>query len=142
MPLALQDRKIKIVIATNPIWPLSAQMKRLSWAGIGDINFALVTNIDNMSFCKPQIGYYREICSKISESPADCLMVGDDPANDMVVAKIGMKTYLTMDSLNHVESPLEISKQVIGNDTDGIPPPDFKGPFSGVIKAVDILLQS
>jgi len=139
--LSIRSKNLKIVIATNPVWPLSAQMARLSWAGLGDIDFELVTNIDNMTYCKPQIGYYREICSKIGEKAEGCLMVGDDPANDMVVAKIGMKTYLTLDSINHVESPRQLSKRVIGNTTEGIPQPDFKGPLSCVPEAVNRLLD-
>ncbi|MCX6005132.1 MAG: HAD family hydrolase [Chloroflexi bacterium] len=139
--LALKEKNLKIVIATNPIWPLSAQMIRLSWAGIGDIGFDLVTHIDNMTFCKPQIGYYREILSMTGEKPEDCLMVGDDPANDMVVATIGMKTYLSIDSLDHVESPLELSKHMVGRNSDGIPPADFRGPLVKLPEAVNMLLQ-
>jgi FMN phosphatase YigB (HAD superfamily) len=137
----IRDKGLKIVIATNPIWPLSAQMRRLSWVGLDDIDLALVTHIDNMTFCKPQLGYYRQICSLIGEKPADCLMVGDDPANDMVAARIGIRTYLTDDSLKHAEKPLELSKQVIGNNTEGIPPADFKGPLACVTEAVDTLLS-
>jgi FMN phosphatase YigB (HAD superfamily) len=140
--LDAERKKLKIVIATNPIWPLGAQLKRLSWAGLDDIDVSLVTNIDNMSFCKPKLGYYRQVCSLIGEEPENCLMVGDDPAADMVAAKIGMKTYLTVDSLDHVESPRELSKQVIGNDTEGIPPAMFEGPLSCVPEAVATLLRS
>jgi FMN phosphatase YigB (HAD superfamily) len=136
----IRERDLKIVIATNPIWPLVAQLKRLSWVGFDDREIALVTHIDNMRFCKPQLGYYRQICSLIGEKPGDCMMVGDDPANDMVAAVIGMKTYLTDDSLKHVEKPLEYSKQVIGNNTEGIPPVDFKGPLACVTEAIDTLL--
>jgi FMN phosphatase YigB (HAD superfamily) len=134
-------RGLKIVIATNPIFPLIAQMKKLEWAGLGDIGATLVTNIDNMSFCKPQLGFFQQICGIIGEKPQDCLMVGDDPANDMVAAKIGMKTYQTVDSLDHQDIPLEISRKVIGNDTDGIPPANFKGSLACVPQAVNILLQ-
>lgn len=135
-----RERGLKIVIATNPIWPLVAQMKRLSWVGLDEFEIALVTHIDNMAFCKPQLGYYRQICSLIDEKPEDCLMVGNDPANDMVAAKIGMKTYLTVDSLDHVEKPLAYSKQVIGNNTEGIPPADFEGPLACTVEAIDSLL--
>jgi len=137
----IRDKGLKIVIATNPIWPLSAQMRRLSWVGLEDFDIALVTHIDNMTFCKPQLGYYQQICSMIGEQPGDCLMVGNDPANDMVAARIGVRTYLTDDSLKHVENPLELSKQVIGNDTEGIPPADFKGPLACVAEAIDTLLN-
>lgn len=136
----IRKEGLKIVIATNPILPLSAQNKRISWAGLDGIEIALITHIDNMRFCKPHLGYFRQIAGLIAEEPEDCLMVGDDPANDMVAALIGMKTYKTIDSLNHIEKPLELSKQVIGNSTDGIPPPDFEGPLSRVREAVLALL--
>ncbi len=137
----VRKKGLKIVIATNPLWPLAAQIKRLSWAGLGGIDIVLITHIDNMSFCKPQPGYYRQICEMIGEKAQDCLMVGDDPANDMVAAKFGMKTYQAVDSLNRAESPLQLSKQVIGNNTEGIPPADFKGPLACVPLTVDTLLQ-
>jgi FMN phosphatase YigB (HAD superfamily) len=65
--LQLQERNLKLVIASNPMWPLNVQMKRLSWAGLGDLHFDLVTHIENMSFCKPRIEYYKEICLKMDE---------------------------------------------------------------------------
>ena len=136
---SIQDRNLKLVIATNPILPLNAQRKRLSWAGLDGVSLALVTHIENMSYCKPQLGYYRQVCDLIGEKPENCLMVGDDPANDMVAAKIGMKTYKTVDSLSHSEKPLEFSKQVIGNNTAGIPPADFEGTLACVPEAVDRL---
>ena len=45
----LKKTGVKLVIASNPIWPQIVQMKRLSWAGLGDWNFELVTHIENMS---------------------------------------------------------------------------------------------
>lgn len=137
----IRGKGLRIVIATNPIWPLSAQMRRLSWVGLDDFEIELVTHIDNMTYCKPRLGYYQQICSLIDETPQNCLMVGDDPANDMIAAKIGMRTYLTDDSLRRVEKPLEVSKKVIGNITDGIPPADFKGPLACVIEAIDTLTK-
>lgn len=136
----IHERGLKIVIATNPIWPQEAQMRRLSWVGLDDIEIALVTHIDNMTYCKPALGYYRQICNLIGEQPGECLMVGNDPANDMVAARIGVKTYLTDDSLKYSDRALELSKQVIGNNTEGIPPADFRGPLACVINAVDALL--
>ncbi len=137
----LQRMKIRVAIATNPILPLVAQLKRLAWAGLGSIDFALVTNIENMNYCKPNLGFYRQVCQILGERPEDCLMVGDDPANDMVSARIGMKTYQTEDSRKYVEKPLQLSKQVIGDKTEGIPPADFTGTLAGVPQAVESLLK-
>ena len=136
----VKDLGLKIVVATNPIWPLSVQQKRVDWAGLGQISIDLITHIDNMSYCKPQLGYFRQICQLINVQPEECLMVGDDPANDMVAAKVGMKTYQTTDSRSYSGASLEISKQVIGNNLEGIPPADFSGPLADVPRAVDFLL--
>ena len=134
------DRGLKIVVATNPIWPLVVQKKRLAWAGLGDIDIDLITHIDNMSYCKPQLGYFSQICRLIAVRPGECLMVGDDPANDMVAARTGMKTFQTTDSRAYSQKPLEISKNVIGNDLEGIPTADFNGPLADVQRTVDNLL--
>ena len=60
-----------------------------------------------MHYCKPRLEYYEEICYKIKEKPENCLMVGDDPVNDMVVGKMGMKTFLTTDS-RKTKNPLQV----------------------------------
>ena len=138
----VKGRGLKIVVATNPIWPLVVQKKRLAWAGLGDIDVDLITNIDNMSYCKPQLGYFLQICQLTGVKPGECLMVGDDPANDMVAARTGMRTFQTTDSRAYSQKPLELSKQVIGNDLEGIPPADFSGLLADVPRAVDALLGS
>jgi len=140
--LQLQNKNLKLVIASNPMWPLDVQMKRLSWAGLGDLHFDLVTHIENMSYCKPRIEYYEEICLKLDERPDSCLMVGNDPINDMIVATIGMKTFLIVDSLYFDESSLEMSRKIRIDPKAEIPIPDFKGSLSGVPDAVDSLLKN
>jgi HAD superfamily hydrolase (TIGR01662 family) len=137
----VKERGLKIVVATNPIWPLVVQQKRLAWAGLGGMDIDLITHIDNMSYCKPRLGYFRQICQLINVKPEECLMVGDDPANDMVAARTGMKTYQATDSRAYSQKPLAISKNVIGNDLEGIPPADFNGPLAEVPEAVNVLLQ-
>ena len=136
MLLQLRERSLKLVIASNPLWPSIAQNKRLAWAGLGDLQFDLITHIENMTYCKPKVEYYREICSKIGESPETCLMVGNDPVNDMVVGTIGMKTYLVTDS---DPAGLEVSRTTYSMPRSGIPKPDFEGPLQAVPKAVQAL---
>lgn len=140
--LELRNKAVKLVIASNPIWPLRAQMKRLSWAGLGHLQFDLATHIENMSYCKPRIEYYQEICFKIGQRPETCLMVGNDPVNDMVVARIGMRTFLVTDPLKADEAALELSRSVRSGGVLDIPKPDFEGPLSEVPRAVDSLLRN
>jgi FMN phosphatase YigB (HAD superfamily) len=137
----LKKTGVKLVIASNPIWPQIVQMKRLSWAGLGDWNFELVTHIENMSYCKPHIEYYLEICQKIDEKPNGCLMVGNDPVNDLVVAKIGMKTFLVTDGSEFDGSELELSKSIRDDTAVELIAPDFTGLLSDVPDAVEALLK-
>jgi len=137
----LKKMGVKLVIASNPIWPQIVQMKRLSWAGLGDWNFELVTHIENMSYCKPHIEYYLEVCKKINEKPEGCLMVGNDPVNDLVVAKIGMKTFLVTDGSESDGSELELSKSIRDDTAVELIAPDFKGLLSHVPDAVETLFQ-
>jgi FMN phosphatase YigB (HAD superfamily) len=136
--LRLAEKDVKLVIASNPIWPLAAQAARLSWAGIGDLRFDLITHIENTTYCKPNLEYYREICGTISETPEACLMVGNDPVNDMVVAHIGMKTYLVTDA---DEADTELSRSTHTNALAEIPEPDFQGSLSAVVALIEGLLR-
>ncbi len=141
MFLKLKRKKVKLVIASNPMWPSIVQMKRLAWAGLGDMEFDLVTSIENMSYCKPRLEYYLEICRKIGVKPEECLMVGNDPVNDMIVASIGMKTYLVTEGGKVNETAIEMSMKIRNNKTYDIPKPDFEGPLTAVPAAVDSLLR-
>ena len=136
--LRLKEKRVKLVIASNPVWPLSAQTARLSWAGIEDLHFDLVTHIENTSYCKPQLGYYREICQLIDETPEACLMVGDDPVNDMIVSHIGMKTYMVTDG---DVAATELSRSGYLKAPTEIPEPDFQGPLAAVVDLVEDLLR-
>lgn len=84
----------KVVIATNPVFPLTAIKERLRWIGIADTPFDLITSYETMHFCKPHLEYYREILDRIGVKPQACLMVGNDVDEDLVARKLGMKTFL------------------------------------------------
>jgi len=42
-----------VVIATNPVFPLTAIEQRLEWAGVRDFDYALITSYENMHAAKP-----------------------------------------------------------------------------------------
>lgn len=129
---------LKLVVASHPLFPANIQRKRVEWAGLGNIDFALITDIENMTFCKPRLEYYREICDKINERPEDCLMVGNDPVNDIVAGKIGMKTYL-VENPAEADNNLAVSEDLRRNANSDMPLPDFRGLLSEVINAVRAL---
>lgn len=129
---------IKLVAASNPLWPLSVQKIRLSWAGVDHLPFSLITGIENSSTCKPQPEYYREISCKIDVEPEKCLMVGNDPLNDMIAGSTGMKTYLATDSLALGFTSLALSTKIRQPDLPELPEPDFQGPLLDVIRVLNI----
>lgn len=138
----LSKKNIKIVIASNPFWPCIAMEKRMGWAGIKKEQVDLITHMENMHFCKPRLEYYQEICQKINENPKNCLMVGDDPINDMVVKKIGMKTFLTTDNINYENRLRAISKKIrfgFISKRKKIEP-DYAGPLIKLPSVLEILL--
>jgi len=79
---------------------------------------------------------------KLDERPEVCLMVGNDPINDMIVATIGMRTFLVINSPRSDESSLEMSRKIRIDPKTEIPVPDFKGALSEVPHAVDFLLKN
>ncbi|MCR4397872.1 MAG: HAD family hydrolase [Firmicutes bacterium] len=84
----------RTVLATNPVYPRAAVLHRLAWGGLDPGLFELITSYETMHYCKPRPEYYREICSVMSCSPGECLMVGNDVDEDLVAADVGMKTFL------------------------------------------------
>ncbi|MEN6462120.1 MAG: HAD family hydrolase [Syntrophomonas sp.] len=95
----LYTKGVKVVIATNAVFPLKALSDRINWAGIGHFNYDLVTSYEIMHFCKPHPEYYLEIADKIKVNPEDCLMVGNDMSEDLPAGKVGMKTFIVEDML-------------------------------------------
>lgn len=88
------ERGLKVVIATNPVFPRSLVEARLSWGGMGEFPFDLVTSYENTRFCKPHSGYFEDILQHVGLAPEHCLMVGNDTVHDLAAAKAGIATYL------------------------------------------------
>ncbi len=88
----------KVVLATSPVFPMSAQLERISWIDLCDDDFDLITSYDNCKYCKPSPEYYLEICDKIGVAPENCIMIGNDEREDMKAAsEAGMHCFLVTD---------------------------------------------
>jgi len=97
-----------VVLATNPLFPPCAVDSRLGWIGLSRNDFKLITHYENSSFCKPNPEYYKEVLSKIGKSPEQCIMVGNNPAEDMCVSALGMEVFLVTDFMEN-EQGIDIS---------------------------------
>ena len=95
----LKEHGRRLIVATNPIFPMAATHARICWAGLRPQDFDYITVYDNCSFSKPQLHYYRDICSFCDVKPEESMMVGNDVDEDMCASRLGMQTYLITDCL-------------------------------------------
>lgn len=92
-----KEKGYKIAVASNAIMPKVAIEARVRWAGLDPAQFDFVTGMENMHFCKPNVGFFREIAQNIGVEPEHCIMIGNDKEEDMPAHEIGMKTFLVGD---------------------------------------------
>ncbi len=90
----IKDMGFKVALATNPLFPSSATMSRIKWAGLDRDDFELITTYDNSRHCKPNLDYYRDILAELGVSAEECLMVGNDVGEDMIAEQLGMRVFL------------------------------------------------
>lgn len=96
---SIKDAGIRVVLATNPIFPAIATESRIRWAGLTPEEFELYTTYENIGYSKPNPEYYIEIIKRLGVSAEECLMVGNDVDDDMVAREIGMRVFLLTDNL-------------------------------------------
>jgi FMN phosphatase YigB (HAD superfamily) len=82
--------QLEIVIATNPLFPRTAIIQRLEWAGLGSQieAFALVTSYEAFHNAKPNPSYYAEILGRLGRPAGQAAIIGDDCDNDIHPASV------------------------------------------------------
>jgi FMN phosphatase YigB (HAD superfamily) len=70
----------RVIIATNPLFPLKAVQHRLRWAGLAPEKypFALVTSYETSHYTKETVAYYPEVLAQLGWPDDPAVMVGDD----------------------------------------------------------------
>ena len=95
----LKAKGLRLVLATNPLFPAIATHSRVRWAGLEPEDFAYITTYENSSRCKPNPDYYREILDKLGLQTEECVMVGNDAQEDGAAAALGLPVFLLTDCL-------------------------------------------
>ena len=104
----LKDKGYRLILATNPLFPIEAVVERMSWVGLKADDFEYITSYENSSYCKPNPKYFAEILEKLNLKAEDCLMVGNNTVEDMAAQDVGIKTFLVTDALEN-EKNIDIS---------------------------------
>lgn len=121
----LREKGYGLVLASNPIFPAVAFETRLAWVGLTAADFDYVTAYENSRRSKPDPGYYRDILERMGRRGEECLMVGNNPVDDMAALRAGLAAYLVTD---YIENP------------EDVPVEDFPhGPFRALAASLERL---
>ncbi|MCI8590310.1 MAG: HAD family hydrolase [Clostridiales bacterium] len=91
----LKKQNVRIILATNPLFPACAVQTRLGWINLTLDDFELVTTYENSRYCKPSVHYYEDILKRIGLSPDECIMIGNSVTEDIVPAQaLGIESFL------------------------------------------------
>ncbi len=113
----IKGKGFRVALATNPLFPSVATESRIRWAGLDPKDFELYTAYETSHYCKPNLDYYNEILKQLQVKPEECLMVGNDVAEDMIAEKLGMKVFLLTDCLINKHG-MDVSVYPNGNMDD------------------------
>ncbi len=85
---ALQ-RGYKVGIATNPLFPRTAILQRLSWAGLDpdEFPFDQIASYEGFHFAKPNPAFYTELMGYLGWPDGPVIMIGDKRENDIRPAR-------------------------------------------------------
>lgn len=100
-------RGYSLALATNALFPQTAVLHRLEWAGlpVEKYPFQLIPSFEHFHFAKPNAAFFTELLGRLGWPDGQFLMVGDDPDNDIKSAqKLGLATFQIAD-----HSPVEMS---------------------------------
>lgn len=114
---------LRVVLATNPVFPRAVVEARLDWGGMLDFPFELVTSYENSRFCKPHPGYFADILDFLGLAPEECLMVGNDTEQDLAARQAGVATFL-------VDTWLE-------DRCSGVFATDYRGDLADLYRFID-----
>ncbi len=121
--LNLLERGDQAAVATNPLFPRSAILQRLNWAGLpaDKIPFTLIPSYETFHFAKPNPAYFAEFLAQLGWPKLPIIMVGNDVDSDIKAAGVlGLPVFwITNDGASTWSEYSEIPPH--GSITDLIP---------------------
>lgn len=154
------ERQYTIGIATNPLFPKSAIVQRIEWAGLKPYqsNFALVPSYETFHFAKPNPAFFAEFLAYLGYPNQPVVMIGDDFNHDIEGAKnCGISAYYILngrESNPHKNIQPDGQGELSGffswleNNADNISKPQLTTPqniiahLMGIPAAIDTIFRS
>lgn len=95
----LKEKGYRLIVTTNPLFPLAALRHRLEWGGHDPELFDFVTSYETSTFAKPNPKYYDETITRLGLVREQTVIVGNDFKEDVCTGKrAGMLAYYLTDS--------------------------------------------
>jgi len=98
----------EVVIATNPLFPRTAILQRLDWAGLSvdQFPYLLVPSFETMHFAKPHPAYYAELLGQIGWPDRPAFMIGNSLPDDIQPAnQLGLPAFWLTDHPDKAQLP-------------------------------------
>jgi FMN phosphatase YigB (HAD superfamily) len=83
-------------IATNPLFPRTAILQRLAWAGLpaDRVPFVMIPSYETFHFAKPNPAFFAEFLAQLGWPKTPVIMVGNDVDSDIGAARqLGLPVY-------------------------------------------------
>ena len=91
---------LKVILTTNPIFPLCGIETRLSFIDLSQNDFSYITSYENSRYCKPNPNYFLEVLEKNNLKADEVILFGNNDVEDYACAvKAGIKCYLVGDCI-------------------------------------------
>ncbi|MCL6595039.1 MAG: HAD family hydrolase [Firmicutes bacterium] len=87
-------RGLRLALATNPIYPRRVIVERMRWSGLGEEDVDHVACLEASSATKPDPAYFAELAAALGLEEEECLMVGDDPDQDVPEGESALHVHL------------------------------------------------
>ena len=89
----------RVILATNPLFPMIATVARMALSGLTPDDFDYVTAYENSSACKPNPLYFTELLDKLGIAAEECVMVGNDTRDDFSAHALGIPVFVLTECL-------------------------------------------
>ena len=87
--------KLKIILASNPVFPIAGLLTRAEFVGLNDKDFDYVSGYENSGYAKPNPDYYKEILNANRLSAEETIYFGNSKTEDFDPAEsVGIKCFL------------------------------------------------
>jgi FMN phosphatase YigB (HAD superfamily) len=85
---AAEQRGYRLAVTTNPLFPRTAILQRLEWAGLpaDQHPFDLIASYETFHFCKPEPAFFAEALARLGWPDGAVLVIGDSQENEVNAA--------------------------------------------------------